>query len=139
MSNIKEQGISRFQIALAANTPYPLLKIWHENVQNGCEYIDFRNATVFRSWLRVSRETGYCIQGRLEREAGVMACKYGQTKGRKKEQLDSKYLTLSILHNELVSIEGVEKDLHLKRDELSDWMNKCNDLEAEKQKLIDEK
>ena len=22
--------------------------------------------------------------------------------------------------------------------ELSDWMNKCNDLEAEKQKLIDE-
>ena len=37
-----------------------------------------------------------------------------------------------------MSIEGVEWDLHLKRDELSDWKNKCNDLEAEKQKLINE-
>ena len=48
-----------------------------------------------------------------------MAYKYRQTKGRKREQLNSKYLTPSILQNELVSIEGVEKDLHLKRDELS--------------------
>ena len=69
-------GISRFQIALAVNIPYPLLKIWYENVQDGYEYIDFRNATVFSSWFRVSQETGYCIQGRLGREAGVMACKY---------------------------------------------------------------
>ena len=37
-----------------------------------------------------------------------------------------------------MSIEGVERDLHLKRDKLSDWKNKCNDLEAEKQKLINE-
>ena len=115
LSNIKQQGISRFQIALTVNIPYSLLKIWRANVQDGCEYIDFRNATVVRSWFRVSWETGYPIQGRLEREAGVMAYKYRQTKGRKRGQLNSKYLTLSILHNELVSTEGVERDLHLKR------------------------
>ena len=78
------------------------------------------------------------MQGRLEREAGVMAYKYRQNKGRKREQLNSKYLTLSILHSELVSTEGVERDLHLERDELSDLKNKCSDLEAEKQKLINE-
>ena len=97
-----------------------LLKIWHENVQDGCDYIDFLNATVSRSWFRVSWETGYPVQGRLEREARVVASKYSQTKGRKREQLWSKYITLSILHSELMSIEGVERNLHLTREELSD-------------------
>ena len=138
LSYIKQQGISRFQIALAVNIPFPLLKIWHENIQEGCDYIDFLNATVSRSWFRVSRETGYRIQGRLEREAGVVASKYRETKGRKREQLNSKCLTLSILHSELVSIEEVERDLHITRDELSDWKKKFIDLEAEKQKLINE-
>ena len=45
---------------------------------------------------------------------------------------------LSILHSELVSIEGAERDLHLRRDELSDWKKNFNDLEAETQKLIHE-
>ena len=35
-----------------------------------------------------------------------------------------------------MSIEGVERDLHLTRDELSDLKKSYNDLEAEKQKLI---
>ena len=35
VSYIKQQGIPRFQIALAVNIQYPLLKIWHENVQDG--------------------------------------------------------------------------------------------------------
>ena len=35
-------------------------------------------------------------------------------------KLWSKYLTLSILHSELMSIEGVERNLHLTREELSD-------------------
>ena len=65
-----------------------------------------------------------------------MASKYRQTKGRKREQVWSKYLTFSILHSELVSIEGVERDLHLTRDELSDLKKSYNDLEAEKQRLI---
>ena len=65
-----------------------------------------------------------------------MASKYRQTKGRKREQLWSKYLTLSILHSELMSIEGVERNLHLTREKLSEWKNSYNDLEAEKQKLI---
>jgi len=138
LSYIKQQGISRFQIALAVNIPYPLLKIWNENVQEGCDYIDFLNATVTRSWFKVSRETGYRIQGRLEREAGVVASKYRQTKGRKRQQLNSKCLTLSILHSELVSIEEMERDLIITRDELSDWKKKFDDLEAEKQKLINE-
>ena len=34
LSLIKQQGISRFQIALTVNIPYPLLKIWHENIQD---------------------------------------------------------------------------------------------------------
>ena len=140
LSYIKQQRISRFQIALAVNIPYPLLKIWYENVQEaeGCDYIDFLNATVPKSWFRVSRETGYRIQGRLEREAGIVASKYRQTKGRKREQLNSKCLTLSILKPELVSIEEIERDLHTTRDELSDWKKKFHDLEAEKQKLINE-
>ena len=74
-------------IKQAVNIPYLLLKIWHENVQDGFDYIDFLNATVSRPWFRVSWETGYPIQGRLEREARVVASKYGQTKGRKREQL----------------------------------------------------
>ena len=35
-----------------------------------------------------------------------------------------------------MSIEGVERDLHLTRDELSDLKKSYNDLEAEKQRLI---
>ena len=35
-----------------------------------------------------------------------------------------------------MSIGGVERDLHLTRDELSDWKKNFNDLAAEKQKLI---
>ena len=56
LSYIKQQGISRFQIALGVNIPYPLLKIWYENVHKaeGCDYIDFLNATVPKSWFRVS-------------------------------------------------------------------------------------
>ena len=30
------------------------VKIWHENVQDGFDYIDFLNATVSRPWFRVS-------------------------------------------------------------------------------------
>lgn len=98
ISSILRSGISRFQIALAVNIPYPLLKIWYENLHKaeGCDYIDFLKATVNKSWFIVSRETGYRIQGRLEREAGIIAGKYTQTKGRKREQLNSKCLTLNI-------------------------------------------
>ena len=35
-----------------------------------------------------------------------------------------------------MSIEGVERNLHLTRDELSDLKKSYNDLEAENQKLI---
>ena len=41
-------------IKQAVNISYLLLKIWHENVQDGCDYIEFLNATVSRSWFRVS-------------------------------------------------------------------------------------
>ena len=41
-------------IKQAVNISYLLLKIWHENVQDGFDYIDFLNATVSRSWFRVS-------------------------------------------------------------------------------------
>ena len=41
-------------IKQAVNIPYPLIKIWHENVQDGFDYIDFLNATVSRPWFRVS-------------------------------------------------------------------------------------
>lgn len=61
-----------------------------------------------------------------------------QTKGRKREQLNSKCLTLSILNAELVSIEEMEREPHTPRDELSEWKKKFDDLEAAKQKLINE-
>ena len=35
-----------------------------------------------------------------------------------------------------MSIEGVERDLYLMKEELSDWKKKYHNLEAEKQKLI---
>ena len=57
LSYLRQQGISRFQIALAVSTPYPLLKIWHENVQEGFGYMDFLNATATGAWFRVSQET----------------------------------------------------------------------------------
>ena len=41
-------------IKQAVNIPHLLLKIWHENVQDGFDYIDFLNATVSRPWFRVS-------------------------------------------------------------------------------------
>ena len=129
---------SAFHIALALKIPYQLLKIWHENVQDGCDYIDFLNATVPGGWFKVSRETGFRIQGRLEREAGAVASKYRQTKGRKREQLNSKFLTLTILKTELVSVEEVERELHLTINDLSEWKKKYNDLKAEKQGLINE-
>ena len=69
-------------------------------------------------------------------EAGVVASKYRQTKGRERAQLNSKCLTLSILHTELVFIEEVERYLHTSRDELSDWKKKSDDLKVQKQKLI---
>ena len=37
-----------------------------------------------------------------------------------------------------MSIKGVKRDLHLTKDELSDWKKKNNALEAGKQKLITE-
>ena len=37
-----------------------------------------------------------------------------------------------------MSIKGVKRELHLTKDELSDWKRKYNALEAEKQKLINE-
>lgn len=42
------------------------------------------------------------------------------------------------LNAELVSIEEMERELHTTRDELSEWKKKFDDLEAEKQKLINE-
>ena len=41
-------------IKQAVNIPYLLLKIKYENVQDGCDYIDFLNAIVSRSRFRVS-------------------------------------------------------------------------------------
>ena len=41
-------------IKQAVNISYLLLKIKYENVQDGCDYIDFLNAIVYRSWFRVS-------------------------------------------------------------------------------------
>ena len=38
----------------AVNISYLLLKIWPENVQDEYDYIEFLNATVSRSWFRVS-------------------------------------------------------------------------------------
>ena len=60
-----------------------------------------------------------CLRQARKRSKSL-ASKYSQTKGRKREQLWSKYLTLSILHSELMFIEGVESNLHLTREELSD-------------------
>ena len=41
-------------IKQAVNIPYLLLKIKCGKVQDGCDYIKFLNATVSRSWFRVS-------------------------------------------------------------------------------------
>ena len=41
-------------IKQAVNIPYLLLKIKCGKVQDGCDYINFLNATVSRSWFRVS-------------------------------------------------------------------------------------
>ena len=41
-------------IKQTVNMPCLLLKIKYENVQDGCDYIDFLNAIVSRSWFRVS-------------------------------------------------------------------------------------
>ena len=41
-------------IKQAVNISYLLLKIKYENVQDGCDYTDFLNAIVSRSWFRVS-------------------------------------------------------------------------------------
>ena len=68
LSLIKQQGISRFQIALTVNIPYPLLKMWHENVQDRCDYIDFLNATVSRSWFRVERQATLSKAGWKEKQ-----------------------------------------------------------------------
>ena len=54
------------------------------------------------TWFQVSRVTGYRIQRRLEREAGVIANKYRQTNGRNRGKLNDKYLTVSILRTEPV-------------------------------------
>ena len=70
LSCLKRQLISGSQIPLAVKIPYQLLKICHENVQEGYDYIDFLNATVPRASFRVR------IQGRLERETpGAIASK----------------------------------------------------------------
>ena len=73
LTYLMKQGISRFEIALAVKISYPLLQIWHQKVGDGYDYIDFFNASVAGTWFQVSRVTGYRIQRRLEREAGVIA------------------------------------------------------------------
>ena len=138
LTYLMKQGISRFEIALAVKISYPLLQIWHQKVGDGYDYIDFFNASVARTWFQVSRVTGHRIQRRLEREAGVIANKYRQTKGRNRGKLNDQYLTVSILRTELVSFKHVLEELDLSRSEISEWKKKCTDLEAEKQKLVEE-
>jgi hypothetical protein len=138
-THVKKVAVSEDEIAIAIKIPYPLLKIWRENITGmvcNYQYIDFLNASTIGAWFKVRK--GDRIEGRLERESGSVATKYRQTKGRKKEQLNHKYLTLCIYNNELVSFDELEEELDCTRNELLEWRNKYNDLEAEKQKLLTE-
>ncbi len=139
LTYLKQRGVSRFEIAPAIKIPYPLLKIWHDLVCDEYDYIDFLNASVLgKKWFQVSRATGHRVQQRLEREAGVISNKYRQTKGRKKAQLNDKYLTVSILLHELLSFEHLQEELDSARNEISEWKTKCTNLEEEKEKLVRE-
>ena len=148
LSYIHQQHIAeKFTIALATDIPYPVLKLWHglagsckDERGNLVDYIDLLNKWIPGQWFKVSRETGFRIQGRLRREAGSVVSKYTGKKvgGRKRQELDRKNFTLSILERELVAIHDIEEDLHDAKEELKDWKMKCQDLEREKECLAKE-
>lgn len=136
--HVMKQMISESDIAFGLKIPYPLLHHWHNEIEReGFDYIDFLNAST-GAWFQVNRETGNRIQGRLEREAGAVASKYKKTKGSRREKLNYKSYTLSIYHNELLSVDELKEELDLTQRELSDWKNKYSDLESEKQQLMKE-
>lgn len=86
------------------------------------------------SWVKV-RQEAVRIEGRLEREAGSIATnKYRQIKERKREQLQFKHFTHCVYNSELVSFDELEEKLEYSENELLEWKDKYNDLEAEKQK-----
>ena len=145
LSYIRQQNVDRFAIALALEIPYPLLQRWYsmvnENEYQGysIDYLDLLNSWIPSKWFQISRETGFRIQGRLRREASSVISKYKKATGsRKKEELNTSVLKLSILVSELVSVGKMEDDLHQANSALVEWREKCADLEKEKESLLKE-
>ena len=145
LSYIRQQNVDRFAIASALEIPYPLLQRWHsmvnENEDQGysIDYLDLLNSWIPSKWFQISRETGFRIQGRLRREASSVIFKYKKATGsRKKVELNTSVLKLSILVSELVSVGKMEDDLHQANSALVEWREKCADLEKEKESLLKE-
>ena len=101
--------------------------------------IDLLNSWIPSKWFHISRETGFLIQGRFWCKASSVISKYKKATGsRKKEELITSMLKLSILVSELVSVGKMEDDLHQANSALVEWCEKCADLEKEKESLLKE-
>ena len=149
LAYIQKNSVDRFAIALAIDIPCPLLHFWYgiigskDEDGNTFDYLDLLNRWIPNKWFQVSRASGYRIEGRLRREASTFVAKISKAPGsRRKNELNCKTFTLSILVNELVNVGEIERDLNDYQAEVTnvvgEWRQKYSNLENEKNSLLEE-
>ena len=74
-----EQVHNHFDVAIALDIPYPLLRVWHGAIKESkaasmrLDYVQLLNSKIEGGWLKIDPAAGERISGRLEREAGKVA------------------------------------------------------------------
>lgn len=124
----------------AVKIPFPLLKFWHEFVQEDqykVNFVDLLERTVpGNSFVFVSdsiiRDR---ISENLRKLAGNVFLQYKTTKGRARKALDEKYKIYHVLEGEIKAVQQWEKEIGSQRNEIEEWRKKYENLEKNKKEM----
>ena len=149
LSYANKENLDRFSIALSIEIPCPLLHFWYgiagrqDEEGNTMDFLDLLNEWIPSKCFQISRASGFRIEGRIRRQASLSVSKFMKAPGsRKKNELNSKTYTLSVLVNELVNVGELQAKLKQEEEQANDvveeWRQKYENLESEKDRMLDE-
>ena len=138
-------------VLFAVDIPYPILKAWYslvveKSTQPTCindqsatnefnlwNYTDLLEYSIPGNAFAINQEQA--IRSEINETIRSLACKvnaeYGITRGRKRQELDSRCKRVHIFQGQTVSLTDVRQQTQLANDQIHQRKNNCKDLETD--------
>lgn len=131
------------EVVFSVKIPYPLLKLWHEFVQEDqhsskVNFVDLLewsvpgNAFVFITDDEVRSK----INENIRKIAGSVFQKYKTTKGRARKELDERNRIYHVREGEIKTVEQWREEIGSLRNEVVEWRKMYVDLEKAKEEIF---